>query len=330
MVEGKKINVQAYILRRLLYGLLTIFLVSLIIFSLLRIAPGDVALQVAMQGQDTANPELINPLILAGIREQLGLDHPLYMQYLLWSKGMLTGDWGSSFYTGNDVFEEFKHRAPVTLQLAIMAVTLSIILGIPAGIIMAIRQDTWIDYVVRVWSLLGLSVPNFWIATMVIMIGVFYFDWSPRIIHVTPFEDLRGNLAMFMWPVISTGAMSQAVKARMMRSTMLEVLRQDYIRTAHAKGLRYFVVINRHAIKNALLPVVTIIGIQVAFIASGSVIIETIFQLPGMGTLLIRAMNQRDYEVVQSLVTVITVWILLTNLAVDLFYGWLDPRVRFD
>ena len=321
---------QTYILRRLLYGLLTTFLVSLVIFALLRIAPGDVALTVALQGDDTLTIEMIDPVELERIRNQLGLHHPLHIQYLIWIKGMITFDWGESFYTGNSVFEEFKRRAPVTLQLAGMAIALSIVLGIPAGIVMAITQDTWVDYVVRIWSLLGLSIPNFWIATMVIMVGVFYFDWSPRLIYITPFEDFWGNVAMYLWPVVATGVSSQATKARMMRSTMLEVLRQDYIRTARAKGLRSFVVINRHALKNAMLPVVTIIGIQIAFIIGGSVIIETIFQLPGIGILLVRAMNQRDYEIVQSLVTVLTVWIILTNLATDLLYGWLDPRVRFD
>ncbi len=320
----------SYVIRRVLLGLLTVLLVSLVIFALLRIAPGDVALQVAMQGDDTLTPEMIDPQVLIRIREQLGLDSPLHMQYLLWIKGMLIGDWGESFYTGNSVFDEVKRRAPVTLQLAGTAITLSIILGIPAGIIMAIKQDTWIDYLVRIWSLLGLSVPNFWIATMVIMIGVFYFEWSPRLDYLTPFEDLKGNLVMFIWPAIAVGVSSQATKSRMMRSTMLEVLRQDYIRTAHAKGLRNFVVVYRHAMKNAMLPVVTIIGIQIAFIVGGSVIMETIFQLPGMGTLLVRAMNQRDYEVVQSMVTIVSVWIVLTNLVVDLTYGWLDPRIRFD
>ena len=320
----------SYVIRRVLLGLLTVLLVTLVIFALLRIAPGDVALQVAMQGDDTLTPEMIDPQVLIRIREQLGLDNPLHVQYLLWIKGMLIGDWGESFYTGNSVFDEVKRRAPVTLQLAGTAITLSIILGIPAGIIMAIKQDTWIDYLVRVWSLLGLSIPNFWIATMVIMIGVLYFDWSPRLDYLTPLEDLKGNLVMFIWPAIAVGVSSQATKSRMMRSTMLEVLRQDYIRTAHAKGLRNFVVVYRHAMKNAMLPVVTIIGIQIAFIVGGSVIMETIFQLPGMGTLLVRAMNQRDYEVVQSMVTVVSVWIVLTNLVVDLTYGWLDPRIRFD
>ena len=320
----------SYVIRRVLLGLLTVLLVTLVIFALLRIAPGDVALQVAMQGDDTLTPEMIDPQVLIRIREQLGLDNPLHVQYLLWIRGMLIGDWGESFYTGNSVFDEVKRRAPVTLQLAGTAITLSIILGIPAGIIMAIKQDTWIDYLVRVWSLLGLSIPNFWIATMVIMIGVLYFDWSPRLDYLTPLEDLKGNLVMFIWPAIAVGVSSQATKSRMMRSTMLEVLRQDYIRTAHAKGLRNFVVVYRHAMKNAMLPVVTIIGIQIAFIVGGSVIMETIFQLPGMGTLLVRAMNQRDYEVVQSMVTVVSVWIVLTNLVVDLTYGWLDPRIRFD
>ena len=321
---------QTYVLRRMLLGLITVALVSVIIFVFLRVAPGDVALIVAMQGDDTIDPNMIDPLLLETIREELGLHYSLPEQYLRWMGGMLTLDWGTSFYTGAIVYEEFLKRAPVTLQLAISTITISVLLGIPAGVIMALRQDTWADYVVRLVSLVGLSIPSFWIGTLMIVVGMLYFEWSPRLEYIAPWDDFSANMSMFFFPAIATASVSMATKARMMRSTMLEVLRQDYIRTAHAKGLRYLVVVWRHAVKNAMLPVITIIGIQIAFVVGGSVIMETIFQLPGMGTLLIRSMNQRDYEVVQSFVAVVSTWIVFTNLMVDLAYAWLDPRIRFD
>ena len=321
---------QTYVLRRMLLGLITVALVSVIIFVFLRVAPGDVALIVAMQGDDTIDPNMIDPLLLETIREELGLHYSLPEQYLRWMGGMLTLDWGTSFYTGAIVYEEFLKRAPVTLQLAISTITISVLLGIPAGVIMALRQDTWADYVVRLVSLVGLSIPSFWIGTLMIVVGMLYFEWSPRLEYIAPWDDFSANMSMFFFPAIATASVSMPTKARMMRSTMLEVLRQDYIRTAHAKGLRYLVVVWRHAVKNAMLPVITIIGIQIAFVVGGSVIMETIFQLPGMGTLLIRSMNQRDYEVVQSFVAVVSTWIVFTNLMVDLAYAWLDPRIRFD
>jgi peptide/nickel transport system permease protein len=222
-----------------------------------------------------------------------------------------------------------KTKLPVTLQLALSTVALSILMGIPAGIIMALNQDKWADYVVRITSLLGLSVPNFWTGTMIVLVGVLWFDWSPRLQYVAPWEDPRANFVMFIWPALATGWVSQATKARMMRSTMLEVLRQDYIRTAHAKGLRNFVVVYRHAMKNALLPVVTIIGVQIAVILGGSVIIESILLLPGMGRYLVESLGAWDYPVVQTLTLFFALWIVLTNLVIDLSYGWLDPRIRY-
>ena len=209
-------------------------------------------------------------------------------------------------------------------------ITLSTLLGIPTGIIMALKQDTWLDYGLRVFSLAGLSIPNFWIATMLLVVGMYVFNWNPRLGYTSFTGDPLGNISQYMWPAMIVGYSAMATKARMMRSTMLEVLRQDYIRTAHAKGLRYFVVVTRHAMKNALLPVVTIVGLSVAAILGGSVIMERIFNLPGMGNFLVEGMNNRDYPVVQTLVLIFSMWIVSINLVVDLTYGWLDPRVRFD
>lgn len=314
-----------YTIKRLMLGVLTAILVSLLVFAILRIAPGDVV-DVILGGDDSFySEEAANE-----IREQLGLLEPLYVQYFTFMWGFITLDWGTSFVDGKEIWPQIQTRLPVTLQLAVMTVTISVILGIPAGIIMALKQDNWIDYIFRIGSLAGLSVPNFWTGTMIVLIGMLYFNWSPRLEYVTPFEDPLGNFWMFIWPALATGWVSQATKARMMRSTMLEVLRQDYIRTAHAKGLRYFVVVYRHAMKNALLPVITIIGISVAITIGGSVIMETIFVLPGMGSFLVYSLSRWDYPVVQSVVLFLSMWIVLINILIDLSYGWLDPRVRYD
>tara|TARA_B100001123_G_scaffold106164_1_gene123352 strand:- start:11914 stop:12549 length:636 start_codon:yes stop_codon:yes gene_type:complete len=211
-----------------------------------------------------------------------------------------------------------------------MTITISTIIAIPIGIMMALRQDTWLDYTLRIVSLGGISIPSFWFATMILVVGLYFFSWSPRLDYVSFGEDPWENIKMFIFPALTLGWVTSATKSRMMRSSMLEVLRQDYIRTAHAKGLRYYIVVIRHALKNALLPVITIIGISFALIAGGSVIIETIFQLPGIGRFLVEAMNQRDYNIVQALVAFFSVWIIFANLLVDLTYGVVDPRVRYD
>ena len=318
-----------YIITRLLQGVLAVFVVTLIIFLLIRVAPGDVAMMVISQGEEDFNPEDVDPIALARVQRLLGLDRPLYMQYLVWAKDMVTLNWEASFYTSKPIMEEFVERAPVTLQLGVYSVILSVIVGLPIGILMALKQDGWTDYVGRIVSLAGLSMPNFWLATLVIAGGVYFFNWSPRLQFEHPWENLAGNISILFWPAVIGGFASAATKSRMMRSTMLEVLRQDYVRTAHAKGLQYSVVVYRHALKNAMLPVVTIIGISAAVIIGGSVIMETIFQLPGIGVYVVRGMNQRDFPVVQSMVTVIAAWIILVNIVVDVTYAWLDPRIRF-
>ncbi|MBH43127.1 MAG: hypothetical protein CL787_06415 [Chloroflexi bacterium] len=320
---------QAYLARRIILGGLTALLVSLLIFAILRIAPGDVAMMIAMEitGGEASD---ITEEDLQAIRESVGLDAPLPQQYVTWLIDILRLDWGTSMFSGTEVWAEFKSRIPITLQLVIMAQGLAISLGIPAGVIMALRRDTWIDYVVRIFSLAGLSVPSFWTATLLLVGGMYLLDWNPRLKYVPFVDDPAENLKQFIWPAVMLGYISSATQARMMRSTMLEVLRQDYIRTAHAKGLRSFVVVYRHTLKNALIPVVTVIGVTFALTMGGSIIIEQIFSLPGIGRLMIEGMNQRDYPVVQSLVTVFSMWVVFVNLLVDLTYGVLDPRVRYD
>ncbi len=313
-----------YTLRRLYLGAITAVLVSLMVFAIMRVAPGDVV-DVILGGEDAFYSEETADLL----REQLGLNEPLPVQYLTWMQDFITLQWGVSLVDSKPIWNEIKRKMPLTFELSVLTLLISVVLGIPAGIIMALRQDTWVDYLVRMGSLLGLSIPNFWIATMVILGGVLFFNWSPRLEYVSIWVNPVENLWMFFWPAFALGTSSMATKARMMRSTMLEVLRQDYIRTAHAKGLRHFVVVYRHAMKNAMLPVVTIIGIQIAGILGGSVILETIFLLPGMGQYLIYSLTRWDYPVVQTLVLFFAAWIILTNLIVDLTYGWLDPRIRY-
>jgi peptide/nickel transport system permease protein len=303
----------------------TALLVSVIVFVILRIAPGDVV-DIILGGEDSFYSEETAELL----REQLGLNRPLTVQYFVFMRDFVTLQWGTSLVDSKPIWPQIQKKLPITLELSLMTVVIAVMLGIPFGALMALKQDSWLDYFLRIVSLGGLSVPNFWTGTMIILIGTVYFNWSPRLEYVSFFDDPYGNFVIFIWPALATGWVSQATKARMMRSTMLEVLRQDYIRTAHAKGLRYFVVVYRHAMKNALLPVVTIIGITVAVTVGGSVIMETIFMLPGMGSFLIYSLSRWDYPVVQTLVLFFASWIVVTNLLVDLSYGWLDPRVRFD
>ena len=318
---------QRYIARRLILGALTGVLVSLLIFAILRIAPGDVALMIAMA--DGEEVEFTQEQI-DDIREQMGLNKPLPVQYLVWMRDMVTLDWGTSLFNDSRIWDEFKKKVPVTFELVIMTVTLATIIGIPVGVIMALKQDTWIDYALRIFSLAGLSMPSFWTATLLLVGGMYFLNWNPRLGYTSFAEDPIGNLSQYLWPSLVLGYVGIATRARMMRSSLLEVLRQDYIRTAHAKGLRYFIVVTRHAMKNAMLPVVTIIGVSVAVTMGGSVIMERIFNLPGMGNFLVEGMNNRDYPVVQTLILVFALWVVFVNLVVDLSYGWLDPRIRYE
>ena len=264
------------------------------------------------------------------LREQLGLNRPLPVQYLEFMKDFFTLNWGESLVDSKEIWPQIKEKLPVTVELALLTVFFAVFFGIPVGVLMALKQDSKLDYILRILSLGGLSIPSFWSGTIIILVGTMYFNWSPRLEYVSFFDDPMGNFVMFFWPAACNGWVSQATKARMMRSTMLEVLRQDYIRTAHAKGLRYAVGGYRHAMKNALLPVVTIIGITVALTIGGSVIMETVFMLPGMGSFMVYSLTRWDYPVVQTLVLFFSSWIVITNLLIDMSYGWLDPRVRYD
>ena len=319
---------QQYLARRLIFGVLTAILVSLLVFALMRIAPGDVAQSIAAE-QAGGEEGTVSEEQLEQIREALGLNRPLYIQYLDWMGGFVIGDWGNSLFTKRPVFTEFKKKLIVTVELVIISQVIAIAIGLPAGILMALKQDTVIDYVVRIGSLAGLSIPSFWSAVLFLVIGAYFFRWNPPLGYIELVEDPMGNLSQFIWPSLMLGYISAATKARMMRSTMLEVLRQDYIRTAHAKGLRQFIVTSRHALKNAMIPVITVIGITTALSLGGSVVMERVFVLPGIGNYIVDGMLQRDYPVVQSMVLVFAAAVIVVNLLVDLSYGWLDPRVRY-
>ena len=318
---------QRYIVRRLLLGLVTMFVVSLLIFGMVRIAPGDVAMTIAAQGEEEGAD--IPEEVIEEIRLLLGLNRPLHIQYVVWLKDAVTLNWGDSYFDKLPITSELGRRFPVTLELMLMGVTIAMVVGLPLGVLMALKQDTWMDYAARVFSLAGLSVPSFWSATLIIAVGMYFLDWAPRIEWVSIFEDPLGNLSLYSWPALTLGWIVMATQARMLRSSMLEVLRQDYVRTARAKGLANMVVTTRHVMRNALLPVVTVISFTVILAMGGSVITEQIFNLPGMGQYLVTAMSRRDYPVVQTVVLLFAAWIILINLATDLTYAWLDPRIRY-
>ena len=319
---------KEYLIRRLLFGVVTLFTVSALIFALLRIAPGDVALMIAEansggEGIDVSEEDLDK------IREKLGLNAPLHIQYVTWIKGYVVGDWGDSLFTGRDVFDEFKLKFPVTLELVIFSQVIAILLGLPAGIIMALRQDSWLDYTIRVTSLAGLSLPSFWSATLLLLGGAYFFTWNPELGSFKLTEEPWQNIQQFFWPSMMLGYISASTKARMMRSTMLEVLRQDYIRTAKAKGLTEYVVTARHALKNAFIPVITVIGITTALALGGSVVMERVFSMPGLGSFILEGMLARDFPIVQSITLFFAISVVFVNLLIDISYGWFDPRVRY-
>ena len=320
---------QRYLARRIIFGGLTAILVSLFIFALMRIAPGDVAQMIAV-AQSGGEAVDITEEQLERIRESLGLNAPLHIQYFKWIGDFVIGDWGESLFIGTSVFDEFKSKIIVTLELVILSQFIAVFVGIPAGIVMALKRDTAMDYIIRIVSLAGLSMPSFWSATLFLVGGAYLLNWNPPLGYVSFTESPLENLNQFIWPSLMLGYIGAAAKARMMRSTMLEVLRQDYIRTAHAKGLKSIVVTSRHALKNAFIPVITIVGITTALALGGSVVMERIFTLPGIGSYIIEGMLTRDFPVVQSMVLVFAGAVVLINLLVDVSYGWLDPRVRFD
>jgi len=314
---------KAYVAQRLGIAVLTLLGMSLVIFGLLRLAPGDIVdILFAAAGY-------VDPQARVEIMRELGLDRPLWVQYLDWMRQILSGDLGKSYRYDLPAWEIIRPLVPVTLELAALSLVVSVVLGVPLGVISAVRQDTGLDYVLRVFSLAGLSMPSFWLGMVIILGLVAWLGWIPPVTYVSPAENLGLHLIQFMLPALAVGYRSSALIMRITRSSVLEVMREDYIRTARAKGQSGGVVIWRHALKNAVLPVVTVIGIEFAFLIGGLVVTETVFNLPGVARFLVEAILWRDYPVVQNLVMFIAVVVILSNLIVDMLYGVLDPRVRY-
>ncbi len=314
----------AYLAKRLLSLPLTLLGVSLLTFLFLRLIPGD-AIAVRL-GTSTA----LSPEQLAHLRAFFGIDQPLHVQYLTWLGSILKGDAGFSIRTGQAVTLEIAARLPATVELAIAAAAVALAIGIPLGLASALRPNTVLDLFARGFGLLGLSLPNFWLGTLFILLFARYLRWMPNTGgYVDLLEDPAANLKFVLFPAITLGLAMAAVVMRTTRSAMLDVLGADYIRTAHAKGLRPSVVINRHALKNGLIVVLTILGIQVGYLLGGAVVVEEVFSVPGLGRLLLNAINQRDYAVVQAAVLLIAVLFVTANTIVDLLYGYLDPRIRY-
>lgn len=309
-----------YLVKRLLLLIPVLVGISILVFTSVRFIPGDV---VNVLLQDTSKKERLDEM-----REALGLTRPLHEQYLSWLWGSLHGDLGRSFYNGQPVLPEIIRRLPVTVELAILALGFAILVAIPAGVISALRQDTPLDYLVRITSMAGLSMPNFWLGTLLLVFPALWFRWIPPLGYVPIFKDPQVNLQQFLLPAMALGFHMSATSMRMTRSAMLEVLRQDYIRTAWSKGLRERAVIYHHALKNAMIPVITIMGNQFGFLLGGTVVMETIFSLPGMGRLTLDAIYQRDYPQLQANVLFVATFYVLVNLLVDVAYAWFDPRIR--
>ncbi len=312
-----------YVLRRILLLLPTLFGMSLLIFLLLRLLPGDVV-DVLLSGSD----QQADTASKVELRRALGLADPLPVQYVHWIGRLLHGDLGKSMRSGESVGRALVRALPITLELAGFAVVIAVLLAIPLGVISAVKRDTSLDFGARVSGLIGLSIPNFWIATLVLLFTSKTFHWVPPIIYVNPLHDPLGNLKQMILPSTAIAVQLMAIIMRMTRTTMLEVLNQDYIRTARAKGLRDRIVVYRHALRNALIPVVTVIGFQLGALMGGSAIMEVIFGLNGLGNTIVQAIFNRDYPLVQTAVLFLAAVFVVINLTVDLLYAYLDPRIR--
>jgi peptide/nickel transport system permease protein len=314
--------VKRYLLRRLALAIPTLFLVSVLVFALMRLMPGDVATRM-VEGHAYAPT-------LAALRHDLGLDRPVHAQYLEWIGGIVTrGDFGRSYWTRQPILDEFTRRFPVTLELAFLTIVVSVVLGVLVGIVSAVRQDSVSDYVGRILAILALSIPYFGLAVLVVVLPSIWFKWTPVWSYVPFTTDPLENLKIMLVPAVVFGVTRAGPVMRIMRSALLEVLRQDYIRTAWSKGLAERPIILRHALKNAMIPVISLIGLQMPLYIGGSVIIESIFRLPGVGLFFFEALTRLDYPVVQSVNLIIAALVVGLNLLIDISYAFLDPRIRY-
>ncbi len=314
-----------YIFKRLLLMIPTLLGVAVMVFLLLRVAPGDIV-ELKYAGTGAFAPREA----IERERAQLGLDKPLWQQFSSWMWGIVRFDFGNSMWTGRPITQEIAIRLELSLELAVMATLVAISLSIPLGALAALKQDTWIDYAVRIFSIAGLSIPSFWLGIIIILGFLIFFKWLPPLTFTSFWVDPKANMMQLIWPALAVGYRYSAVATRMTRSAVLEVLREDYIRTARAKGLWERVILVRHALKNALLPVITVIGLEFAFLIGGLVVTEQVFNLNGIGMLFVDSITQRDYTMTQALVLLVSFVFIFVNFVVDLIYAWLDPRIRYN
>lgn len=308
-----------YVIKRLLVAIPTIIGLGIFVFLVMRVLPGDVTYSIL--GEDA------DPRDIAALREKMGLNAPLYLQFKDWM-------WQVARFSVDSLVSEYpltfwlKSALPLTASMALLSILITVVVGIPLGVISAVRQNTWVDYVLRVITIAGLSMPTFWTGVLAIFFLVILFNWIPPFEYANPFKNPFGSLQQLILPALVLSYSQLAEVARITRSSMLEVLREDYIRTAQAKGLRQIVVMRRHALRNALIPVLTMAGVQFAFMLNGSIVVETIFNLKGVGFLMIEAVQNRDYPVIEMLIMLIGVLVVSVNLVIDVLYGYIDPRIR--
>ena len=314
-----------YLITRALLMIPTLLGVAVLVFVLLRVLPGDVVEMRFASGQN----QFVDQKMLDAERAKLGLDKPIWQQFLVYLAGLVRLDFGRSMWTGSPISEEIKLRFALSLQLALMATLVATVLAIPLGIVAALRQDTWVDYFVRIFSIAGLAMPSFWLGILLILGLLVVFKWLPPMVYTPFWVDPWQNLQQLIWPAVAVGYRYSAVATRMTRSAMLEVLREDYIRTARAKGLWVKLILTRHALKNAMLPVLTVIALEFAFLLGGLVVTEQVFNLNGLGLLFVQAIAHRDYTLTQALVLLVAGTFIAVNFLVDIAFAWIDPRIRY-
>ena len=302
----------------------TLLGVTLIIFLLMRVIPGDIVDLRYAEGSSLISAETLHKE-----RVLLGLDKPLWYQYGKWIWGLVRGDFGVSMWTGRSIIHEVAIRFELTLQLAVMTMCWAVILGIPVGMVAALKQDTWVDYALRIFSIAGLATPNFWLGGIMILMLLIFFNWLPPMEFTSLWKNPWVNLSQLIWPASAVGYRFSAMIMRMTRSTMLEVLREDYIRTARAKGLYEKLILTRHALKNAMLPILSVIGLELALLLGGLVVTERVFNLNGLGLLLVQSIEYRDYTMTQSLVILVAFFFIMMNFSLDILFAWFDPRIRY-
>ena len=313
-----------YILHRLLLAIPTLIGVAVVTFFMLRVVPGDVVeIRLRVEGGNVSRE------VIEQERERLGLNKPLVVQFADWMKGLVTLDLGTSMWTGRPVSEEIGSRLELSIQVAIMAAFIAVLIALPLGTLSALYRDTALDYVVRVITIAGLAVPSFWLGMLFILGLLWAFNWLPPLTYTPIYVDPIANLSQLIWPALAVGYRYAAVVARMVRSSIIEVMKEDYIRTARAKGVFERLVLVRHAMRNAMLPAITVIGLEFAFLIGGLVVTEQVFNLNGIGRLFVQAVSRNDFMLIQSLVMLIAVVFILVNFVVDLLYAALDPRVRY-